>query len=288
LIKPAIQCILGLLTHFPLRFQYRFANAMAFVAGAIPNRFSRQMHENIGLCFPRLDQSAQEQLYRRALRHTIYVFTELAAVWRWPAEKILPCITTLDICAEFQQTDRGKIVLAPHLGSWEMLGIWLGQHCDAIILYKRLKDKALDEYIRQLRGRTGGTPVPTKKHGLRKLLIGLRTNSTLMILPDQKPGVGKARIKSEFFGISAPTTTLVRNLCNKVDCDVFIATIYRSSPPGEFGLIIQPLDRERLASDEATSARYMNDKIEQLVRQFPEQYQWSYRRFSNKAYGPAK
>ena len=280
--------ILGLLAHFPLRFQYRFADLVAFIIRAIPNRFSRQMRQNIELCFPELDQSAQKQLYRQAQRHTVYVFIELAAVWCWPAEKILPRVTTVDICEEFQQTTRGKIILAPHLGSWELLGIWLGQHCDAIILYKRLKDKALDGYIRQVRGRTGGTPVPTKKHGLRKLLIGLRANSNLMILPDQKPGGGKARINSEFFGVNAATTTLVRNLCGKVDCDVFIATIYRSSPPGEFGLIIQPLDRERLASDEATSARYMNDKIEQLVRQSPEQYQWSYRRFSNEAYGPAK
>jgi len=246
------------------------------------------MRQNIGLCFPEQDQAAQKQLYHRALRSTFYVFTELAAVWYWPAEKILARITTLDICAEFQQTTRGKMILAPHLGSWELLGIWLGQHSDAIILYKRLKDKVLDEYIRQVRGRTGGMPVSTKKHGLRKLLVGLRANSTLMILPDQKPGVGKARIKSEIFGISAPTTTLVRNLCGKVDCDVFIATIYRSSPPGEFGLIIQSLDRDQLANDEASSARYMNDKIEQLVRQFPEQYQWNYRRFSNRAYGPAK
>lgn len=246
------------------------------------------MRQNIGLCFPEQDEAAQKQLYRRALRNMFYVFTELAAVWYWPAEKILSRITTLEICAEFQQTARGKIVLAPHVGSWELLGIWLGQHCDAIILYKRLKDKVLDEYIRQVRGRTGGTPVSTKKHGLRKLLVGLRANSTLMVLPDQKPGAGKARIKSEIFGISAPTTTLVRNLCNKVDCDVFIATIYRSSPPGEFGLIIQPLDRERLADNEASSARYMNDKIEQLARQFPEQYQWNYRRFSNRAYAPAE
>jgi len=288
LIKPAIQGLLGLLAHFPLRFQYRFADAVAFTVRFIPNRFSRRMRQNIGLCFPELDQAAQKRLYRQALRHTVYVLFELAAVWCWPAEKILPRVTTIDICKEFQQTDRGKIILAPHLGSWEMLGIWLGQHCDAIILYKRLKDKVLDGYIQQVRGRTGGTPVPTKKHGLRKLLIGLRANSNLMILPDQKPGGGKAHIKSEFFGVNAATTTLVRNLCVKVDCDVFIATIYRSSPPGEFGLIIQPLDRERLASDEAASARYMNDKMEQLVRQFPEQYQWSYRRFTSKAYGPAK
>ncbi len=276
------------MAYFPLRFQYWLSNVVAFLVRLIPNRFSRQMRRNLELCFPELNQAARERLYRRALRHTLYVFTELAAVWYWPSEKILSRVTTLDICAEFQQPGRGKIILAPHLGSWELLGIWLGQHCGAIILYKRVKDKILDEYIRRVRGRTGGLPVPTRKYGLRKILVGLRENKTLMILPDQKPGGGKARIKSEMFGISAPTTTLVRNLCSKVDCDVFIATIYRCSPPGEFGLLIRPLDHAQLAADETSSARYMNNEIEQIVRQFPEQYQWSYRRFTDKVYEQAR
>jgi KDO2-lipid IV(A) lauroyltransferase len=286
--KPAIQYVLELLAHFPLRFQYRFGDVVAFIIRCIPNRYSRLMREHIKLCLPELDQPAQTQLYRQAMRHTVYTLSELAAVWCWPADRILRQVTAVDICEEFQQTVGSKIILAPHLGSWEMLGIWLGQNCDAIILYKRPRNKALDSFVRRVRGRTGGMPVPTKKRGLRKLLIGLRDDNNLMILPDQKPGAGKARIESEIFGVSAPTTTLVKNLCSKVDCAVFIATIYRSSPPGEFSLTIQPLDRKRLAHEEIASAQYMNDKIEQLVRQSPEQYQWGYRRFSNKAYGPEK
>jgi len=288
LIKPVIQGFLGLMAYLPLRFHYRFAHVIAFVFRVIPNRFTRQTRQNIALCLPELDASEQDRLYRQVLIQTAYMFTELAAVWHWPVEKIFPRITSIDICEEFQQTNRGRIVLAPHLGSWETLGIWLGQHCDAIILYKRLKDKGLDDYICRARGRSGGTPVPTRKRGLRKLLIGLREKNTLMILPDQKPGAGKARIRAEFFGVSAPTTTLVRNLSGKVDCDVYIATMCRSSPPGEFSLIIRSLDRERLTGDEIASAQYMNDEIEQLVRKFPQQYHWSYRRFSNKAYAPAK
>lgn len=286
--KPAIQRILELLARFSLRFQYRLGDLIAFIFRCIPNRYTRQMRLHIKLCLPELDQPAQTQLFRQALRHTIYTFTELGAVWCWPADKILRRVTAVDICEEFHRSAGCKIILAPHLGSWETLGIWLGQNCDAIILYKRPRNKAVDSFVQRVRGRTGGTPVPTKKHGLRKLLVGLRDGANLMILPDQKPGAGKARIESEIFGVNAPTTTLVKNLCSKVECDVYIATIYRSSPPGEFSLTIQPLDRERLANDETTSAQYMNDKIEQLVRQSPDQYQWGYRRFSNKAYGPSK
>ena len=109
-----------------------------------------------------------------------------------------------------------------------------------------------------------------------------------MILPDQKPAPNKARIEAEFFGINAPSTTLVQNLCSKVECDVFLVSMCRSSPPGEFGLRIEPLERERLAADKASSAQYLNDQIEHLVRQSPEQYQWVYRRFDTGINEPAK
>ena len=214
--------------------------------------------------------------------------TEVAAVWCWPIEKILAQVTSIDICEEFDRSTRGRIILAPHLGSWETLGIWLGKYCNAIIMYKRIKNKSVNEFVRTARARSGGNPVPTKKHGLRKLLIGLREGGSLMILPDQKPAPNKARIEAEFFGVSAPTTTLVQSLSSRVECDVFLASMYRSSPPGEFGLRIQPLEHERLAADEVSSAQYLNDQIEHMVRQTPEQYQWVYRRFDTSGNEPAK
>ena len=214
--------------------------------------------------------------------------TELAAVWCWPVEKILSRVTSTEVCEEFDRSTRGRIILAPHLGSWETLAIWLGKSCSPMMMYRRRKNKAVDSFVKDARARSGGTPVPTKKHGLRKLLIGLKEGGSLMILPDQQPARSKVKIEAEFFGVSAPTTTLVQNLSRKVDCDVFLAHMKRSSPPGEFSLSIQPLEHERLAADETSSAQYMNDQIEQLVRQSLEQYQWGYRRFSNNAYASVK
>jgi len=62
----------------------------------------------------------------------------------------------------------------------------------------------------------------------------------------------------------------------------------RSEPPGEFSLRIRPLEHARLAADDVSSAQYMNDQIEALVRQHLAQYQWGYRRFDSRAYAPAK
>jgi KDO2-lipid IV(A) lauroyltransferase len=286
--KPILQRSLKLLSRFSLRSQYRLGDLLGMMLRSTSNQVSRQARENIGLCFADLDRGQQRALYRDSMRHTCYAMTELASLWYWPVERVLATITSFDICDEFDASERSRIILVPHLGSWETLAVWLGQHCNAIMLYKRRKNRALDNFIREARARSGGELVPTKKRGLRQLLIGLKKGRTLMILPDQRPGGKKAYIESTFFGYSAPTTTLVQNLCSKIDCDVFIANMCRSQPPGEFSLRIQALEHARLAADDVSSAQYMNDQIEALARLHPAQYQWGYRRFDASAYASAK
>ncbi len=286
--KTNIQRCLELLSHFSLSTQYRVARAIAFVLRNTSNQLSRQTRANVDLCFAGHDEAERDWLYTESIRHTSYAMTELAAVWCWPPDKILAQITKSEICDEFEQSTRGRIILAPHLGSWETLALWLGRACNATMLYKRRKNKDLDQFILQSRARSGGTPVPTKKHGLRKLLVKLKDGGSLMILPDQRPARSKVHIESTFYGISAPTTTVVHNLCAKVDCDVFIATVVRRAKLGEFALRIDPLDHAQLAGDEAASAQYMNDQIEERVRQHVEQYQWGYARFAVSAYASVK
>jgi len=275
-----------LLSRRSLRTQYRLGRLFGQVLRNTPNQISRQTRENIELCFADLGHDQRRRLFRESIDHTCYSMIELAAVWCWPVDRVLATITSLDICEEFSNSGRARIILAPHLGSWETLGVWLGRHCEAIMLYKQRKRKhqATDRFILEARSRSGGTLVPTKKRGLRQLLIGLKQGRSLMILPDQRPRGRKASIPSTFFGFGASTTTLVQALCCRVDCDVFIASACRSDPPGEFGLRIRSLEHARLAADQASSAQYMNDAIEALVRLQPCQYQWGYRRFTTSAY----
>ena len=282
--KPLVQHCLELLSHASLRTLYRLGDFLALLVGNIPNRVSRTARQNIALCFPELDTRGQRRLYRQTIRHTCYSAVEVAAVWCWPIDKIQKHITQVEICDSFDQSTRGRIILLPHLGSWETLAVWLGQHSNVMYLYKQNKNKAIDAFVKQARARTGGIPVPTKKHGLRQLLVGLKRGGSVVILPDQRPRPNKVQIASTFFGLSAPTTTLVQNLCSKLDCDVFIALVYRSSPVGDFGLCVEPLENTRMADEGQASARYMNAQIEQRVRRFPEQYNWGYRRFSNQVY----
>ena len=282
--KSAAQRFLELLSRLSLQGLYRLGRVTALLIAWTPNQVSRQARQNIELCFAELPKAERRKLFHESIRHTCYAGFELAAIWCWPVERVEALITHTQICDGFLANTRGRIILLPHLGSWETLGVWLGQRINVMYLYKRRKNKAVDAFVKASRSRTGGVPVPTKKAGLRQLLVGLKRGDSLVVLPDQKPSGNKARIASTFFGHDAPTTTLVQNLCSKLDCDVYVAMVYRSNPPGELGIRIEQLDRDRLAGDEEASARYMNQQIEQRVRDHKEQYLWAYRRFSNRVY----
>ncbi|MFV2031595.1 MAG: lysophospholipid acyltransferase family protein [Gammaproteobacteria bacterium] len=282
--KPAIQILLELLSHSSIKTQYRIGAILGFFASRIPNQLSTLTESNIRLSLGGLNREKQQSLKQDAIRHTCYSLTELAAVWCWPAEKILARIETKNVCDQFRDSGKGRIVIAPHLGSWELLNLWLASETRLWSLYKSPKNPAADRFILQARSRNGAQLAPTDASGLRKIIRGIKQGDTIMVLPDQRPRAGRAQVESRFFGRIAPTTPLVRNICRKVDCDAFIAVMYRQHAIGTFGLSIEPLAHDRLAADEQESAQYLNDEIEKRVKLHLAQYQWGYKRFERSEY----
>lgn len=218
------------------------------------------------------------------IKHTCYSVLELAAVWCWPTDKILARITSTNVCDSFAKSKKGRIIIVPHLGSWELLNLWLASQSDILCLYKPQANPSVDQFILKARSRNGAKMLPIDSSGLRQLNRGLKQGKTAMILPDQRPKKDNARVMANFFGQQAPTTPLIHNLCKRIDCDVFLATVFRERSTVSFSINLEPLQNDRLASDQQLSLDYMNGEIEKLIRRSPEQYQWGYSRFRRSTY----
>jgi KDO2-lipid IV(A) lauroyltransferase len=285
--KSAFQYILEILSVFPIGFDFWIARILGFIAIHTPNSISRYTDINIQLCLGDLPPSRQRDLARASIRHTCYSLFELAAVWCWSAEKILTRVTSEEICQEFSPSNKGRLIIAPHIGSWELLGIRIAKDNNLFSLYKPQEDPKIDAFMRKARSRNGAQLVPTDASGLRKLMRGLSKGATVIILPDQKPHRGKPHIDSSFFGHEASTTPLIKHICDKIECDVFIGAMYRNEDTATFKLSVKALDHAKLTTAETDSAQYLNDQIELMVASHPEQYQWSYKRFSPGVYNPS-
>ncbi|QKQ25246.1 lysophospholipid acyltransferase family protein [Candidatus Reidiella endopervernicosa] len=83
--------------------------------------------------------------------------------------------------------ERGKgIILAlPHLGCWEMVGLYGADRMPMTSLYRPLRLGGLDQLVRSGRERNGATLVPTDASGIRSLYQALKRGELIAILPDQ-------------------------------------------------------------------------------------------------------
>ncbi len=177
-----------------------------------------------------------------------------------------------------------RIIVAPHHGSWELLNLWLAENGSLYSLYKPAKSAQVDQFIFNNRSRNNAILVPANTIGLRKLLKGLNSQSSCMILPDQRPASNTAQISASFFGFPATTSLLIKKLAERTEADIFIAAITRNLDNADYHLKIKALRRDDIVADDLHSANYLNSSIEQFIQAEIHQYQWSYRRFSRQTY----
>ena len=97
--------------------------------------------------FLNLDESKRMLLAKASIINTFQTITECGAAWLWPADKIMDHILEvegLELLQRAQAAGKGTVVLAPHLGNWEVFGLYLntcgcGQSSQ---LYQAPKSKA--------------------------------------------------------------------------------------------------------------------------------------------------
>jgi len=248
---------------------------------------TRVTKTNIELCFPELSKDAQQELIKSSLAETGKLFSEFGVMWEWPTEKTLDLIRSVEGKEYFDdafERGRGVIVLAPHHGNWELVGLYLSTLRPMAALYKPPKIKELEYYMSEVRGRHGSELVPTNKRGVVRLFSVLREQGMVGILPDQVPG-GSGGVFSPFMGVPANTIKLVSRLVDKTGCEVVSLCAMRRPQADGFDMVFRRVDPDIYSADIDVSVAAMNRSIEECVRHNPEQYQWEYKRFKDYRVG---
>src|SRR5690606_1242781 len=109
---------------------------------------------------------------------------------------------------------QGLIMLGPHLGNWELVGLYLSSRFQMAALYEPPKLQEFESFMIDQRSRVGSELVPTNKRGVMRLLQILKAGGLVAILPDQEPDLAGGEF-APFFGVQANTIKLVSKLIQK-------------------------------------------------------------------------
>ena len=176
------------------------------------------------------------------------------------------------------------VLLAPHLGNWELAGLFFSSRYKMAALYSPPHIKEFEDYMIRVRGRLGSELVRGDRKGLMRLMGILKEGGVAGILPDQSPR-GKTNAYAPFFGMDVMTMTLVGKLVQKTGANVLV-TYAERLPNGEgFKILVTPAEPGIGADDAVAGATALNQSVEKVVRMAPEQYQWEYKRMRHRPPG---
>ncbi len=251
---------------------------MAFLVIKLSKKSKHITQTNIKKCFPKLAESEQEKLVKKSMESAVMNFFELGQIWK-KTTKTKDVIQNIYGVPEFEHAlkqGKGLLLAVPHIGNWEALNLVLAEFDKYAFLYKPPSDKKVEEVLVKYRGKSKAKQIEANIKGVRQIMLHLKDKGFVTILPDQRPKSGQGMFSS-FYEIPTYTMTLFSKLAVKTKAPVFFAYALRTEKG--FDVYFDKSDNA-IYTDLITSVNYLNKKIQSIVDKAPEQYQWTYKRFS--------
>ncbi len=284
--------LLRLLGALPLPLLHGIGALFGQLFSLLPNRHRRISLRNLELCFPEMSERQRARLLVQSLQETGKTFMETALMWTGSKRRLMGLVREV-VGEEHLQAalaqGKGVILAAPHLGSWELIGHYIAAgkpHAPITCLYKPPRSPAVEAAMRHGRRHLGVELAPTDASGVKTLLGLLKRGEVAGILPDQDPLAGNG-VFAHFFGITTNSMTLLPRLANKSGATVLVSYAERLSWGRGYRLHFIPCSPEVAERDPVVAVTALNAAVEAAVRECPEQYQWSYKRFRTRPPGEA-
>ena len=286
--KFIVTWLLKLVGLLPLSVARVIARGIAHLLSLTNNNIYRLSRINIALTHPQFSSDTLDRITKDSIASTVINAFEMPIVWQRDNAWIIKKTVSVEGEAYLKSainSEKGVIIIAPHIGNWEVLGRHLPAHAPTTNLYQPPKLTALENIVRAGRERSGAKLVPTNQRGVAALLKALRRGELIGVLPDQVPPKNSG-VFAPFYDVPAYTMTLVYSLIQKTGCRVVLGSALRV--PGGFKVIYGEAPEGIYSEDQDTSLRALNLMVEMAISNDVAQYQWAYKRFKMQPEGVEK
>ena len=281
---PAFRLAVALVPRLPRPVVLALARLAGAVAAACPGRHRALALENLAIAFPSSTPAERRRIFRRSCRNFALVMLDLLWFLRRPAERIARHLR-LDDTVEPVRARVPLVGVTGHLGNWELVGrYWAAASPGGITsVAMPVKNPAVDALLTRLRQNTGQVVVP-RQGALRALVHALRNGSTVGLLLDQNTAPSDGGVFVPFFGLPVPVSPAAGLLSRLSRRPVAVAFAF-PLPSGDYLLtcprLFAPEEIAALPKDDlpALFAARLTAVYEQTIRERPDAWLWSYKRW---------
>lgn len=256
--------------------------------GSLLFRLIRRRREitlkNLELCFPELSGPQRLDLARRHFR--VFAQTFLDRGWLWHAK---PDVTRarLSLVGAVEQFEGNAaiVIFAPHFLGLDAGATALSQqvaHRRFDTIFTQQSNRVADAWIARGRQRFGNARLLRKAESVKSIVAAIRRGEPLYLLPDMDFGAAES-VFVPFFGVPAATVPSLARFAQLGRAKVVPVTA-RMTDSG-YEVTVHPAWEDFPGGDPVADTALMNRRLEDWIRQMPEQYYWVHRRFKTRPPG---
>ena len=269
--------IFRLIALLPLRVLHGIGALVGHATFALSREYAARTEENMRQAHLAKDEKDFVALLDRAISEAGKGMVELPWVWGRTQEQVCATVQSCHGWEHFEAArERGKgiILLTPHWGCFEVIGLYVGQRFPLTCLYRSPKQDWLEKIMRGGRERGLARLATADVSGVRTLFRALKKGEAIGLLPDQVPSQGEGEWV-DFFARPAYTMTLSGRLAEASGATVLLAFAERLPRGAGYVLRFEPLP---LDFSRPVPAQ-INTALERVIAISPAQYLWSYNRY---------
>jgi KDO2-lipid IV(A) lauroyltransferase len=282
----ALRSATYLLHVLPFAASGAISTAMSFVLNHVLRYRRKTALDNLSRSFPEKSLRELKGMMPKVYRNMTDVFVE--TIWAFKARpsgiRSLLIMPDREDIRKILGDYRGAIIVTGHLSNWEYCGYCLHNFMpgQGIVVYHPLKDKGSDEIIRNFRLRSEMQLV-TMRDTIRTLTRKMSELQFVYLIADQSPDPSNAQWET-FFGQETAFFRGPGVLAHRYNLPVFF--IYPERKKQQlYQIHFESLcpDPGEISPEEIT--RLYIRRLEAAIRDNPESWLWTHRRWKHKREG---
>ncbi|CAG8867433.1 Lipid A biosynthesis lauroyltransferase [Pseudomonas fluorescens] len=281
--------LLWLLVQLPYKALLGLGRALGALMFRVAGERRRVAARNLELCFPELSYDERQRLLKENFASTGIAFFEMAMSWWWPQARLakLAHIEGIEHLQAAQRQGQGAILMAVHFTTLEIGAALLGQRHTIDGMYREHGNPLFDFIQRSGRERHNLDSLAVEREDVRGMLKLLRNGRAIWYAPDQDYGA-KQSVFVPLFGIPAATVTATTKFARLGRAQVIPFTQRRLEDGSGYRLVVHPPLVDFPGESEEADCLRINQWVESVLRECPEQYLWAHRRFKSRPPGEPK
>jgi KDO2-lipid IV(A) lauroyltransferase len=272
-------------TLLPLRVLYLFSDFMFLLLYYFPSYRKKVVEANLRNAFPEKSHEELIRIEKGFYKHLADMFIEtfkLTHMSKKALKKRL-VVTNPEIIKKFMDEGRDIVAVCGHYANWEWYaGIPMFTDIKSVSIYKPLKNRFFNQFINDLRSKHGMYVTPMS-HIVREIINdrnkGINTFS--VFVADQTPTINDVKFWTSFLNQDTAVYLGAEKIATKYDMAVVFLN-NRKIKRGYYTVTIETLFEHTAGLPEHAVTEAHVRRLEEIIREKPEYWIWSHRRWKHK------